>query len=304
MPSTTSIVFPTFLTYHDFVRGLKLSNIPSDSGIFVLDIRDISEEALEAYQHYRNEFYEINLSQNQREFVFTVDGVTYHPDGTPYVCFISPSQLQSFQVLGEDAQATGYCVYVKKEALHSLRIDTNALPFFKRSFESYYLLNRGQAQELMALLELMKLELQQVHALTDEILKSYLEVFLLKCWDYLGEVASVVASRPQEIVNTFMETVQEQVTRQRTVSFYVDKLAISRQHLNQLTQQVLGKTALQVIHEILLEKAKALLAQSSFTASEIAYQLGFEEPAHFSRFFKRLTNATPRQYQMQTQGNC
>ncbi len=304
MPSTTSTVFPTFLTYHDFIEALKLSSIPSDSGIFVLDICDISEESIETYQYYRNEFYEINLAQNQREFVFTVDGVTYRPDGTPFVCFISPSQLQSYQVVGEDEQATGYCIYIKKEVLRSLRIDTNALPFFKRSFESYYLLTPEQAQELTTLLDRMKLELQQLSSVTDEILKSYLEVFLLKCWGYLGEVASVVTSRPQEIVSTFMETVQAEVTQQRTVSFYVDELAISRQHLNQLTQQVLGKTALQVIHEVLLEKAKALLVQSSYTSSEIAYQLGFEEPAHFSRFFKRLTSATPRQYQLQSQRNC
>ncbi|MDX2127400.1 MAG: hypothetical protein SFU91_00005, partial [Chloroherpetonaceae bacterium] len=80
-----------FSTYEQFLTALKLADSINEASVYVLDINTISEQALMTFGTYRNNFYEINLIKNQREFIFYVDGIKYHPQGEPYVCFISPN---------------------------------------------------------------------------------------------------------------------------------------------------------------------------------------------------------------------
>ena len=79
-------------------------------------------------------------------------------------------------------------------------------------------------------------------------------------------------------------------------TYYADKLNIHPNHLNAVVKRVTNKTAKQIIHEALITTAKSLLIQSKLTIKEIAYQLGFEEPAHFNNLFKKHTSLTPSQY--------
>ena len=85
----------------------------------------------------------------------------------------------------------------------------------------------------------------------------------------------------------------EQHYTRKNVQFYADEMALTPKQLNVITKQVLGKTALRVIQEATVEKAKAFIVQSNYTFSEIAYQLGFDELSNFSRLFKRITGDSP-----------
>jgi AraC family transcriptional activator of pobA len=79
-------------------------------------------------------------------------------------------------------------------------------------------------------------------------------------------------------------------------SFYAAKLNIHANHLNAVVKRATNKTAKQIIHKALITTAKSLLTQSGLSVKEIAYQLGFEEPAHFNNLFKKYTSLTPSQY--------
>ncbi len=294
-------IIQSFENYRSFLETLRLSRQSSDLGIFVLDIRDIPEEAVEAFQMYRNDFYEINLIDHQYDCQFTIDGVRYHPQGSAYLCFVAPNQLQSYQVSGEDTQAEGFIIYILKSAFHQLSLSGKNLPFFKTNFESYYEPEADQFAELIFWVRRMHQEFNTEQPFKEAILKAQLEIFLLKCLAYFGKVKSVVASRPQQIVHTFLELIQEKKTAQKTVYYYAQELALSPKHLNQLTQQVLGKNALRLIQEAIVEEAKTWLSQSPERISTIAYHLGFEEPAHFSRLFKRIAGCSPAAYRRAVQ---
>ncbi|WP_335337989.1 helix-turn-helix domain-containing protein [Pedobacter sp. PACM 27299] len=54
-----------------------------------------------------------------------------------------------------------------------------------------------------------------------------------------------------------------------------------------------GQNTQQFIHQKLTDKAKEKLSTSKLSVSEIAYELGFEHPQFFSKFFKKMTNSTP-----------
>jgi AraC-like DNA-binding protein len=82
----------------------------------------------------------------------------------------------------------------------------------------------------------------------------------------------------------------------RKVSDYAGMLHVSANHLNRTIKSQSDKTAHELIDEMILMEAKALLRQTTFSIAEIAYQLDFSDPSHFNKFFKKLTGITPLQY--------
>lgn len=81
-----------------------------------------------------------------------------------------------------------------------------------------------------------------------------------------------------------------------SVSFFADRLNLSANYLSDMLRSTTGQSAQQHIQQKLIEKAKALLGSTELSVSEIAYQLGFEYPQSFSKFFRNKTSATPKEF--------
>lgn len=77
---------------------------------------------------------------------------------------------------------------------------------------------------------------------------------------------------------------------------YADMLHISSNHLNKVIKKETGKTAHELIEEMLLLEAKALILHTDLSVAEIGYHLNFADPSHFNKFFKKLSGVTPLQY--------
>ena len=81
-----------------------------------------------------------------------------------------------------------------------------------------------------------------------------------------------------------------------TVSFLGRELGISPYYLSDLLKKETGRNTLEHIHFYIIDKAKNKLLSTSQSVSEIAYNLGFEYPQHFSRVFKNKTGVSPSEY--------
>lgn len=77
---------------------------------------------------------------------------------------------------------------------------------------------------------------------------------------------------------------------------YAQLLHLSANHLNTIIKEQSGKTVLQHLHARQLLEAKRLLYHTDLSVKEIAFELGFQDAAYFTRFFKRLTGTTPLAY--------
>ena len=74
------------------------------------------------------------------------------------------------------------------------------------------------------------------------------------------------------------------------VQFYAELLNKSPKTLTNLFVRYHYRSPSQIIHDRVISEAKRLFYYSDKSAKEIAYELGFTEAAHFSRFFKNMTN--------------
>lgn len=81
--------------------------------------------------------------------------------------------------------------------------------------------------------------------------------------------------------------------QERTVSFYAEQLGLTANYLNVLCKRALKVTANYLIQQRLLTESKRMLQNSSINIKEIAYELGFTDQAHFSRFFKSHSGFRP-----------
>ena len=77
---------------------------------------------------------------------------------------------------------------------------------------------------------------------------------------------------------------------------FSEKLNVTPNYLSDTIKHHSGKSALNIIHDFVIEEAKILLITSSQTVSEISYILGFEYPNYFSRLFKKKTNLSPSDF--------
>ena len=136
-----------------------------------------------------------------------------------------------------------------------------------------------------------------------EVVRSSLSLVLLKSVLLLKpaepEPVQATASAALRLARQFSGLVEQHCLAQHQVTFYADKLAITPGHLNVVSKAWLGKTAREVIQDRLLLEARRLLLHSEMATKEIAFHLGFEDPSHFSKFFKSCSNASPTDYRRQ-----
>jgi AraC family transcriptional activator of pobA len=121
------------------------------------------------------------------------------------------------------------------------------------------------------------------------------------------EVARLAAGRAQAELNMTREPtwttvealrklVEEHFNRERQLSFYADKLAMTVDRLNDHVRRATGVTAGHLIRQRVLTEAKRQLVFTSQPIHEIAYDLAFSDPSHFARFFRKQTGTTPHEF--------
>lgn len=90
--------------------------------------------------------------------------------------------------------------------------------------------------------------------------------------------------------------VEERFRTQPRIGALAAELALSEGRLNAVCRRVAGRSAQAVLHARILLEAKRSLVYTSMTVGEVAYSLGFTDPAYFSRFFARRAGVSPAAY--------
>lgn len=94
-------------------------------------------------------------------------------------------------------------------------------------------------------------------------------------------------------IPAFVDLVEKEFINIRSVSYYADQLSITANHLNDLSNKHLGKSAKQYISDRVILEAKRLLGSSELSISEIASKLHFDDNSYFVRLFRKSTGLTP-----------
>ena len=96
-----------------------------------------------------------------------------------------------------------------------------------------------------------------------------------------------------------LHLIHTHATERIRIEDVVEELRVDRRGLERRFRQQLGRTPLQELHRVQVERAKDLLARTLDPIAEIALRSGFRDNNHFSLVFKRSTGVSPRQYRQQ-----
>jgi AraC family transcriptional activator of pobA len=133
-----------------------------------------------------------------------------------------------------------------------------------------------------------------------EKIGAYLKLILMECAPYAHKPGN--KENPQLlqaggiIVNEFKRLLEVHFTDWHMVSDYAKSLNISSDYLNNVIKSSIGVTAKELIQRRLSLEAKRLGIHTEFSNKEIAYMIGFNEPSHFSRFFKNIEGLSFSQF--------
>ena len=127
---------------------------------------------------------------------------------------------------------------------------------------------------------------------------SYLKLILIECNNICSTnpIDSENDNSGKNIIRAFKKYVDRDFRKEHSTSYYANLLAISADHLNRVVKTTIGKTAKEYIQTRIVTEAKRLIYFTELSNKEIGYELGFNEPANFSAFFKKHTDLSPSNF--------
>jgi AraC-like DNA-binding protein len=127
---------------------------------------------------------------------------------------------------------------------------------------------------------------------------AFLKLLLIECNNIctINPIESDIDSSGDNLIRTFKKEIEKNYKEEHSTTFYANQLHITPDHLNRTVKLKIGKTAKDYIQARIITEAKKLLYFTDLSNKEIGYELGFNEPANFSAFFKKHTQLSPSKF--------
>lgn len=188
-------------------------------------------------------------------------------------------------------------VYFTEELFSNMQSNSflQALSFFFPGGNHVMKLTEEQVKKMTALFALLKELKDDQHAIPGIV---YSLLMLADSFHTAkkGTAKNNLNTNRERITSSFRKLVATHFPEHKEVAYYAGKLNITPKYLSEILQVELGKSAKAFIDEYVIMEAKSLLKQTTFSIQEICYWLGYEDASHFTKSFKKLTNATPTEY--------
>jgi AraC family transcriptional activator of pobA len=217
-----------------------------------------------------------------------------HQINSPCIFFIPPTHLHG---LAYTPNVEGYILTTSAKIMEDIFKNSSMMTL---ALDKVHIFNLSEEKDKFeeiknALLQLEK-ELFNGQLERQLMLKAHLTQFFILIYrlvryekQYSNEERSMIYFRK------FMKSIKSS-DYNKTIPQYASELNITVVHLNRICQAIAEKSAIDLIQQNIIDDAKKYLLHTSYSVSEIAYQLKFEYPNYFARLFKKHTGLTPQQY--------
>lgn len=174
----------------------------------------------------------------------------------------------------------------------------NEFTFLEFNANPTITVNEEAKCNILHLLDRLILEYKTGEKCRMNVLRMYLMTLFTEILPFANNDNPNTSNSAFMITEQYKKYLTEYIYDKQKVSDYADLLAISPNHLNKCVKSTIGKSAHDILNEMLLLEAKFLLKQSNLNISEIACKIGRNEISSFGRFFKAQTGVSPSEYRM------
>lgn len=269
--------------------------------VFRIETRMKKNEELPA--HVRRNFFKIMLFSGENTFRYGNQNVSVKGNT---LMFFHPNIPYSYHPLS--AKTKGYfCVFKREFFQENYRLDLDNLSLFKSSDPPIFKLSESNFKEAEYLFGKMLQEAQGDYIYKYDLVRNYVSelYFLAMKWTPPKNLFQH-GDASKRIVMIFSALLEQQFPIQykadklqlRLPNEYAEKMFIHINYLNRCVKKITGKTTSQHIFERICSEAKILLKHTDWTISEISETLGFEDLAHFNKFFRKQTGLNPTSFKL------
>jgi AraC-like DNA-binding protein len=160
-------------------------------------------------------------------------------------------------------------------------------------------LSKDQSPMMEGIIQELITELRQDESSAEEMLRILLKEIIIKStrlWKTSHKVEDKEENNDVEFLRKFSRLVELNFRQYRTVSEYADILNITPKALTKRISKYGKATPNDIIKDRIILEAKRLLAHSELNVKEIAYDLGYDDPAYFNRLFTKIADVAPAEF--------
>lgn len=267
-----------------------------DQGVVVMPLEvSMHQEPQRLIPHF-HDFFQLFLIQGPARLMhdfrdYDVAGVT--------LFFLSPGQVHTIFPSASSMRGTvasfTQAFFDDQSPPPSLLFD---MPFFFSAESApWFQVRASQAVRLTSLVNDLQREYEEDREGAQEVLRCLLRIICIEAKRlYALNHAVHESSRASLLVRQFHLAIEHHFREWQNLAPYARKLGITPNHLNDVIHEQTGYSAGDLIRQRRLLDAKRLLLHSDLSISEIGYQIGFQDPSYFSRFFRRGAGHTPAEF--------
>lgn len=240
---------------------------------------------------HRHNYYQI--------FIFIKGGGTHLIDFAEFpiadqsIHFLSPGQVHLLKRAGG---SHGFFLLFSREFIMKGETGGGLLPLHpmlnNRSTKPIIESNTEVFSAVLALIEHIKLELSGEKKHYTDLVRLYLRALLFKSM----QIDNFVANAPPTLHSRFSNLLEKHFYMWHRVSQYASALSTTEKHLTEVLKEKTGMTTQALINQRLVLEAKRLLKYSELSIKEISFRIGFDDPSHFTKFFKGHSGKTPSDF--------
>ncbi len=170
-------------------------------------------------------------------------------------------------------------------------------PFFHSIHEQPFIqLKKKSLPGIETIFKEIVSEFQKSELLKFEKLHTLVTLFYIELSRQYKTIARPGNENYLDKVRKLEELIDANFKEKKYPNVYAELMNMSEKHLNRISKSCLNQTTSELIAERIILEAKRILIHSKLTVSEVAFQLGYDDPSYFSRFFKKHTSQTPVEF--------
>jgi AraC family transcriptional regulator, transcriptional activator of pobA len=227
-----------------------------------------------------------------------------YQEGT--LVFLAPGQVAGINSNGVTYQPKGYALVFHPDLIHGTSLGKQIHDHTFFSYQSNEALHLSERERKIVLDCFAKIQYELEHAIdkhSSELIVSNIELFLKYCVRFYDRqfitrdnVHKGLLAKFETLLNEYYQSDKPQTTGLPSVAYCANEMHLSAGYFGDLVKKETGKTAQEYIQSKVIDVAKEKIFDHNKSVSEIAYELGFKYPQHFTRLFKQKIGVTPNEY--------
>lgn len=233
-------------------------------------------------------------------------GNKYYDYAEGTVVFFGPGQVITNEPEGELHQPYGTALIFHPDLIKGTSLGKQIHEYSFFSYQSHEALHLSEKEKetVNICFENIASEIgQNIDRHSKKLIVANLELLLKYCSRFYDRqfitrehVNHGIIEQFEQKLNAYLLSEKLKINGVPTVAYFADELHLSPNYFGDLIKKETGKTALEYIQLHLIDLAKERIFDTGKSLSEIAYELGFKYPQHFTRFFKQKVGVSPNEY--------